>query len=674
MKRKPTDFTGWKPKETKTEIWKNFVISPDRNWAKCVRCTSVLSVLGGSTKGLHHHEITHKSKSVIKSSSVSSSIGSRSTNTLSTTVDLDSVAGESCNVAGFFHSSCKKQKLITDFTDCDSSMETMIARMIAKDGFCIEKFITCQDLRNLFNYRGFTLPTSANTIRQIVFKKVGNIKQIYKSNIANLIKNGNRFSICVDEWTSLKGKRYMNVILNHLEGFFNLGLVRLHGCADADAISEAIKQRLNDFDITVDNHIIALVSDGAAVMICVGNKLNIEHQVCLAHGFHLAVIKSLYRTSSADKSKCSESREFMSMNVDENTDDSSEESSGEVFIISEESGSQFISQDTAEIKFDNYLAIIKKVRRIVTAFKRSPVLRETHLTPYTNLMPLLDCNTRWNSLLVMVERFLEIIIPIRKALIELTYLPSIHDSDVLLLRKMVTILKPIKLAVDAIARRDANLLSSDAAVRFMIMKLQKFEDPLAISLLDNMQHYVMGRRNDTIVEVMQFFRNPNKGISGSSCKLLIQLAKRLNLSESDSSTQTSLAENKSNKPENDRDTNQSSSSTCDKSDLPASDLAAELNNFILNSVDNAFPKYIPTCSGEKMLRKEIDNYKECGIKGKIINSLENCLLAIKPTSVEAERSFSNAQQLCTKLRTNMSDQMIDSLSFLRSYYQTAASG
>lgn len=47
------------------------------------------------------------------------------------------------------------------------------------------------------------------------------------------------------------------------------------------------------------------------------------------------------------------------------------------------------------------------------------------------------------------------------------------------------------------------------------------------------------------------------------------------------------------------------------------------------------------------------------------------LLSVPPASVEAERAFSAAGLLCTKIRSRMSDKSLDALCFLRSYYTTA---
>ena len=59
---------------------------------------------------------------------------------------------------------------------------------------------------------------------------------------------------------------------------------------------------------------------------------------------------------------------------------------------------------------------------------------------------------------------------------------------------------------------------------------------------------------------------------------------------------------------------------------------------------------------------------EYGDLGNTLTKLRGALATIVPTSVEAERAFSAAGLFVTKLRTRMSDTMIDCLCFLRAHF------
>ena len=63
---------------------------------------------------------------------------------------------------------------------------------------------------------------------------------------------------------------------------------------------------------------------------------------------------------------------------------------------------------------------------------------------------------------------------------------------------------------------------------------------------------------------------------------------------------------------------------------------------------------------------------ECsGVRGRILQLGYSYLQSIpdRSTSVEAERAFSAAGILCTKIRSRLSDATLETLCFLRSYYR-----
>ena len=363
MKPKPTNFHDWAPKHTKTEIWTNYVISPDNIWAKCLRCPSVLSVVGGCTKGLHNHEKTHAPKSIFK----------QNANVAKAVTDYENNSNSLC-ASTSFPSASKRQKCITDdFVIDGNTMETMISRMVSKNCLPIEKFITSMDLRSLFLHPGFKLPSSTSTIRQLIFHNAESIKSVMKSEIAEFIKRGKRFSVSLDEWTSLRSKRYMNVNLHSVNDFENLGLIRLFGRIDSDAIVQRLKESLNEFGINIDKHVVALISDGAAVMICAGKKLDVEHQVCLAHDIHLAVVKSLY-VNNSNSDNCLPKSVISDIDMDSESSGSEDESKSDIFSINTDS--EVDSQAPVILQCDNIQKVLNKVRTISCAFKRSPLLKK----------------------------------------------------------------------------------------------------------------------------------------------------------------------------------------------------------------------------------------------------------------------------------------------------------
>lgn len=72
---------------------------------------------------------------------------------------------------------------------------------------------------------------------------------------------------------------------------------------------------------------------------------------------------------------------------------------------------------------------------------------------------------------------------------------------------------------------------------------------------------------------------------------------------------------------------------------------------------------------DKILKKKMGAFESDGTKGKYLRMAYEYLLTIIPTSVEAERAFSAAGYLCNELRSSLGDKTINSLCFLRSYFQ-----
>ena len=69
------------------------------------------------------------------------------------------------------------------------------------------------------------------------------------------------------------------------------------------------------------------------------------------------------------------------------------------------------------------------------------------------------------------------------------------------------------------------------------------------------------------------------------------------------------------------------------------------------------------------IKSEMTVFECSGVRGRILQLVYSYLQSIPPTSVEAERAFSAAGILCTKIRSRLGDATLDTLCFLRSYYR-----
>ena len=90
-------------------------------------------------------------------------------------------------------------------------MAATIARMTASDGLSFRVFTTSSDLRRALLALGYQVPKSENSVRKVVMEHGDKVRASVVSEFAHRKKEGQRFSVTLDEWTSTRNRRYMNV-------------------------------------------------------------------------------------------------------------------------------------------------------------------------------------------------------------------------------------------------------------------------------------------------------------------------------------------------------------------------------------------------------------------------------------------------------------------------------
>ena len=75
---------------------------------------------------------------------------------------------------------------------------------------------------------------------------------------------------------------------------------------------------------------------------------------------------------------------------------------------------------------------------------------------------------------------------------------------------------------------------------------------------------------------------------------------------------------------------------------------------------------------DSSIKTEMAVFQSTGKRGRCLELVYRWLMSVPPTSVEAERAFSAAGVLCTKMRSRLDDCTLDVLYFLRPYYGNSA--
>lgn len=507
----------------RSDVWNYFSRDLARGISTCNTCKANLKTPPGcSTKSLHTHLQSKHKISTVKLSAETKSKPHDTESDTNDNVDLDqSVAPVS-----------KKARLHNYFCNVsDNSTSAVIARMVACDGLPFRAFISSTDLRRLMLAEGhFDLPKSANTVNNMVQQHAGKVRSVIVSELKAHVKNGKRFSLTFDEGSSVRNRRYMVINVHDESQYWSLGLVRVSGSMPADKCIELVSQRLQEFGLSLENHIVAICTDGASVMCKVGRLMSAEHQVCLAHGIHLAVLDVLYkgrdgaparavaRTIPAaaaesaveleDETEGDQGNDPPS-NIDgdsshsdseteiEETNDNDIEEAEDQFEISEQSEDNIAQLST------EYKETIDRVRKIVKLFRKSPTKNDSILQKYVmeehkkELGLILDCPTRWNSLLAMLKRFALLRTAIQKAMIDVLATNrrtvQITDSDFHVVNDLVSTLEPVALVIEVLSRRDTNLISAEAALQFCVVQLRKQASELAKTMADALHSRITER-------------------------------------------------------------------------------------------------------------------------------------------------------------------------------------
>lgn len=669
-------------KKSNSTVWKYFLREEKGQTAMCKNgdCKKILKIGGGSTKGLYTHLFSiHK-------------INLTTANNSAKTLEADEAP-------------TKKSKPLTKYFPMlgqeEKSLPATLARLTALDGISFNVICHSSDLRAGLTATGFkSLPTTVNTVRKLVVDYSNKIKHSIITEIAHK-KNpefgvGERYSLSFDEWTSLRNRRYLNINL-HAQNcqFWNLGLVRVKGSMPADKSIWLLEQKLAVYGLNLRKDIVGIMTDGASVMKKVGSLLPVNQQLCFAHGVQLAVIDVLYQKQDLERKTDEQSYEGEESEVEDNFSESNED---EDFSGNEELVDLYYGRRHGGYQCDiievNCGSVIKKVRKLIVMFKRSPakndVLQKYITAEFGKQLTLTkDCKTRWNSLLLMLERVYLLRNCIQKALIDISppegeYF-ALSKDEIKMVSAIINALVPVKATVDALCRRDANLFTADAAITFMLKKLKDANNVISQKLHSALILRMQQRRTD-ISGVLQYLHNGRTKVQSESetefvtvhssikCrKLIVELLERLDASSPATSPliahDSEVTPTYSNKapPEIVPDSSELLSESLSCSLEEPLNISDELNEAIKKAHLPRIPIRCQTLSVK--IQKEMLLFENGGTRGDFLQRAYEFLMTIKPTSVESERAFSAAGLFATKIRSRLGDETLDALCFLKSYFK-----
>ena len=208
---------------------------------------------------------------------------------------------------------------------------------------------------------------------------------------------------------------------------------------------------------------------------------------------------------------------------DENISDDEEDGGCTVQIGREQENRIGLSYDISDI--------VTRVRQIVKLFKRSPLKNETLQNYVKEIYPnglnlILDCKTRWSTLLDMLERIIKIKLLVQKALLDLGVRIDFSDLEFTQIEFLTKTLSPIKIAVEALCRRDSNLITAEATIKFLLDELNISPSYYSTRVLEAIDQRIFQERYTDASVIIQYLHNlqaqlERKGAVNKFCSELL---------------------------------------------------------------------------------------------------------------------------------------------------------
>lgn len=559
----------------------------------------------------------------------------------------------------------------------DMSTQEVVARVVS-EGFLTFNQLTGDTLRAIFSLAGFPLPSHPSTSRRYLLEQYSVSCEILKSVYKN--SGENRYSLTLDESTTFRGRRYLNLNVHSSKSFNSLGMIRVDGHLPAEKCKALIENRLSLFGLSW-TELCGITTDGAAVMVKLGRIVPAVSQLCILHAAHLAVKDVLYQNKISqpivlellsDPSVESEGGDQSESINDVVSPDQEETLNFEVAESQEEEEEEEVvirhNVFASSTLGDSWQVIIEKIRETAKFFKTSPVRNEVFLQPevlvelnkHYNLV--LDCPGKWNSLKRMLKCFLKLKTPVRMAYASIGKTFPLSAEEIEKTESLVTALQAIEDLSMMIGEEKCNLLMADDIIKCTSDMLMDQMTEISHELRRKLIKRYEDRRNTPVIHLLRFlddhmFFNNEKDLYGNTLvynntrdfadtlysKLYGECVPSSNDTQGDPSGTTSHEDESQETPVSLKGYYQRMLSR--KSCTPT--------NNVLGSFQSIF-----------------DDYRRNGVLPPQLHKLKVALESIRPSSIECERAFSVMNRFLPKERSSIEDNTLDASIFLNKFFRS----
>ena len=153
--------------------------------------------------------------------------------------------------------STPQQGVLTQFFKPDKqSVGHVLAKLAAEDRIPFNTIANSKEINAGLRARGLKVPSTANGIKNAVFSYASEIEDKLRHQIKERLAQDGRYSVSLDEYTSISNRRYMCLNIHDGEKAISLGMIRVKGSMPAETGLELVTERLNKFGLSLKRHIV----------------------------------------------------------------------------------------------------------------------------------------------------------------------------------------------------------------------------------------------------------------------------------------------------------------------------------------------------------------------------------------------------------------------------------
>jgi hypothetical protein len=228
------------------------------------------------------------------------------------------------------------------------------------------------------------------------------------------------------------------------------------------------------------------------------------------------------------------------------------------------------------------------------------------------------------------------------------------------------VLEPAKIATQQLSYKSNNLVVAEATINFLLDALIDQNTPLADKFYNSFRSRIEERRNNTLINLIMYLRNPDVSVSDRHFKAPTKAAiQKLGV---DLLKQYFVKDAAAVDPVSTSSTSPSSTTTTPSTSIARSSHSISLHERLQQSLNQyTTVEENPNLMPDNM-KREFTWFDRNKKRTPLLDKLLSALLTIQPTSTQSERNFSISNNVLTKQRKRLLDKHLNAIVFVKSHF------